>query len=74
LVGNLYKIISKILANRLKGALNLFIDQKQSTILENRRLLESVIVANEIIDDVKWNNKKCIVFKADFEKAYDPVN
>jgi len=42
--------------------------------LENRGLLESVIVANEIIDDVRWNNKKYIVFKVDFEKACDLVN
>jgi len=31
-------------------------------------------VANEIIDDVKRNGKKCIVFKANFEKVYDSVN
>jgi len=58
----------------LKGVLNLVTDQKQSTILENKGLLESVIVGNEIIDDMRRNNKKCIIFKAYFEKAYDSVN
>jgi len=58
LVGSIYKIISKILANRLKEALSKIIDHKQSAYMENRGLLESTIVANEVLDDVKQNNKK----------------
>jgi len=37
-------------------------------------LLKSFIVANEVLDEIKRNNKNCIVFKANFEKAYDSVN
>jgi len=74
LVGSIYKIISKILANRLKGVLSKVIDHKQYAFLENRGLLESVIVTNEVLDHVKRNSRKCIIFKANFEKAYDSVN
>jgi len=53
LVGCIYKIVAKLLANRLKLALKSVIDTKQSTFLENRGLLDSVIVANEVLDEVK---------------------
>jgi len=53
----------------LKGVLNHILDYKQS--LKNQGLFESVIIANEVLDDIRHNNKSCIVFKADFEKAYD---
>jgi len=42
--------------------------------LENRGLLEIVIVANEAIDEAKRNKKPCVVFKVDFEKAYDMID
>ncbi|GKV34650.1 hypothetical protein SLEP1_g43008 [Rubroshorea leprosula] len=37
------------------------------------QLVDSVIIANEIIDEAQKRKKKGFVFKADFEKAYDKV-
>jgi len=45
LVGCLYKIIAKTLANRLKSVLDKFIDQTQSSFLSGRGLLDSVFVS-----------------------------
>jgi len=42
--------------------------------LANRDILDSVLVANETIDEAKRINKSCIVFKPGFKKAYDSVN
>jgi len=50
------------------------IDVRQSTFLEGRCLLDSVLVANEILEDYKRNRKCCVFFKVDYEKAYDSVN
>lgn len=35
--------------------------------------MDSILVANEIVDEVKKRKEPCIIFKADFEKAYDSV-
>jgi len=73
LVGCVYKIVSKILSSRLKRVLNKVIDLRQSAFLEGRGLLDSVLVVNETIEEVKRKKKECVVFKVDYEKAYDSV-
>ena len=46
LVDCMYKIFSKILSNRIIKVLNKVIDYRQSTFLEGRGLMDSVLVAN----------------------------
>ena len=70
----MYKVISKILSSRLKRVLNKVIDPRQSAFLEGTGLLDSVLVANETLEEVKRKKKECVVFKVDYEKAYDSVS
>jgi hypothetical protein len=35
--------------------------------------VDGVLVINEIVDFAKRTGRKCLIFKADFEKAYDSV-
>ncbi|XP_058780621.1 uncharacterized protein LOC131654295 [Vicia villosa] len=74
LVGCLYKAISKLLASRLKKVLNSVISEVQSAFVPCRNLLDGVMVANEIMDYAVKEKKGCLLFKVDFEKAYDSVN
>ena len=41
--------------------------------LSNRGLLDSVLVVNEVMGDLKRRRKSGVVVKLDFEKAYDSV-
>ena len=74
LVGCVYKIVSKILSSRLKRMLNKVIDPGQSAFLEGRGLLDSVLVTNETLEEVKRKKKECVAFKVDYEKTYDSVS
>ena len=74
LVGCLYKILTKVLSNRIKKVIEKVIDGSQSAFLSNRGLLDSVLVVNEVVDDLKRRKKRGVIVKLDFEKAYDSVS
>jgi hypothetical protein len=74
LLGCLYKIIAKVLVNRLSKVMNVIIAPTQSAFLKNRNLVDGVLVVNEVIDLAKKTGRECMVFKVDFEKAYDSVD
>jgi hypothetical protein len=46
----------------------------QSAFLPQRQILDGVVVLNEIIDLAKRRKNDCLLFKVDFERAYDSVN
>ncbi|KAJ9562034.1 hypothetical protein OSB04_007194 [Centaurea solstitialis] len=74
LVGILYKVISKVLAERMKSVLVNVISNVQSAFLKGRSILDGILVANETISYLKSSRKKGLIFKVDFEKAYDSVS
>ena len=74
LVGCMHKIISKILANRLKSMLPKIIDCSQSAFIKGRGLLDSIMVANEVVEECRLKKKRLAIVKVDYEKAYDLVS
>lgn len=49
------------------------IGDTQSAFLKGRFILDGVLVANEAVEDLRRSKRKGMVFKVDFEKAYDSV-
>ncbi|GJX71319.1 non-LTR retroelement reverse transcriptase-like protein [Tanacetum coccineum] len=70
----IYKIISKILANRLKVLLPKFITPNQSAFVKDRLLMENLLLATEIIKDYHKEDitARCAM-KVDISKAFDTV-
>jgi len=69
-----HKVISKILANRLKRVLSKVIDNHQTAFLSGRGMLDSVLIANETVDFLKKEKLKRVIVKVYYEKAYDSVD
>lgn len=73
LVGCLYKIVTKILAARMKRVLYKVMDVNQFAFLGGRSMLDCVVIGNEAIHEAKYSKVPSIVFKVDIEKTYDSV-
>ena len=74
LVGCLYKILSKVLANRLRMVIGKVISDTQSAFVKERQILDGILIANEVVDKARKTKKELLLFKVDFEKAYDSVD
>nr|GEV23258.1 putative RNA-directed DNA polymerase, eukaryota [Tanacetum cinerariifolium] len=73
LIGSLYKIVAKILANRLVGVLGDIVNEVQSAFIAGRQILDGPFILNEVLQWCKIKKKQSLIFKVDFEKAYDSV-
>ncbi|XP_071704786.1 uncharacterized protein [Rutidosis leptorrhynchoides] len=56
LIGSYYKIVVKILSNRLRKVIPSLVGPEQSGFLKDRYILDGVLVANETIDFLKANH------------------
>nr|GEX57649.1 hypothetical protein [Tanacetum cinerariifolium] len=74
LIGCSYKVIAKVLANRLKVVIPKIISNSQSAFIEGRQILDGVLIANEVLSHIKKMKKKMLLFKVDFEKAFNSIN
>jgi len=74
LVGGVYKMISKVLADRLKSVLGKIISSSQNAFIGGRQMLDSVLIANECLDSQLRSGEAGLLCKLDLEKAYDHVN
>ncbi|RVW45556.1 Transposon TX1 uncharacterized 149 kDa protein [Vitis vinifera] len=74
LVGSLYKLLAKVLANRIKKVLGEVISESQNAFVEGRQILDAMLIANEAVDSRLKDNVGGVLCKLDIEKAYDRVS
>lgn len=72
----LLKLISKILVKRVRPYLDTFIGPLQSNFILNRGTADNALIAQEIVHFMHKKKGKAghLMFKIDFEKAYDRVD
>ncbi|RVW26068.1 LINE-1 retrotransposable element ORF2 protein [Vitis vinifera] len=74
LVGGLYKLLAKVLANRLKKVIGKVVSIAQNAFVMGRQILDASLIANEVIDSWQKRKEKGLICKLDIEKAYDSIN
>lgn len=72
-----YKLVSRLLANRVKNCLSKCVSEEQSTFLEGRCILDNAMFAIKSIHALKIKtsgNKAQLSLKIDISKAFDRVD
>ena len=72
----IYKIISKVIANRLKPVLNSIISETQSAFIADRLITDNILIAFKSLHHMKTScigKKGFMPMKLDMSKAYDRV-
>lgn len=74
LLGSVYKLLAKALAERLKKVLPKIIGESQGAFVKDRQILDGVLIANELVHMRRKEMKLGLLFKIDIEKVYDFVD
>ena len=68
-----FKIFTKVATNRLSTVAQRLIRPTQTAFLPGRNIMEGAVILHETIHELHSKKKDGVIFKIDFEKAYDKV-
>ena len=70
----IYKIVSKVITNRLHPLLPLIISLEQVGFVEGRKILDGIILVHEAIHSLKTTKYLGMLLKLDLSKVFDRLN
>eukprot|EP00253_Pinus_taeda_P030389 PITA_30389 len=70
----IYKVVSKVIANRLKPLLPMLISLEQLGYVEGRQIMDGILLTHEIIHSLKSSKQACMLLKLDLSKAFDKLS
>ena len=68
-----FKIITKVLMNTLTKCVAPVISRTQTAFIKGRYIMEGVVILHEALNTFHKDKEDALVFKVDFEKAYDKI-
>jgi hypothetical protein len=70
----IYKLLTKVIARRLKPLLPFIISPEQSRYVEGRQILDNIILAHEVIHSLQKTRTPGMLLKLDLSKAFDKLS
>jgi hypothetical protein len=70
----IYKIIMKVVANRLKPIMTHVISKEQAGYVEGRQIMDNFILAHEVIHSLKASRTPGMLIKLNLSKAFDQAS
>jgi ribonuclease HI len=69
-----YKILTKVIANRLKNVLPLIVPENQGGFIKGRQIADNIILVQESLHSSLCRKDKGMIIKLDLANAFDRVN
>jgi hypothetical protein len=69
-----YKIITKILANKIKPILSRTLSGEQLGFLKGRQILDAIGTSQECLHNIKQKKLQALILKLDLKKEFDCIN
>ena len=69
-----YKLITKVLDNRVAIYVDKLISRHQNAFIKNKNIMDGILSLHEVLRHAHSKRKVGVVLKLDFEKAYDKIN
>lgn len=69
-----YKIITKIMANRIKATLPDIISENQGGFVPSRKILDNILIVQESLHTNLLKKEKGMIVKLDMANSFDGVN
>jgi hypothetical protein len=69
-----FKIFPKLLIDRAAPVTDTVTSDSQTTFIKGRNIFKGVVVLHEVLHEFKKTWKRGVMFKIDFEKAYNKVS
>ncbi|GJW34052.1 putative RNA-directed DNA polymerase [Tanacetum coccineum] len=74
LIGCQYNIISKVLANCLSKVISSVVGEVQTAFIKKCQIIDGPLMVDEIISWARKQKRRLMLFKVDFEKAFDSLS
>jgi hypothetical protein len=68
-----YKILTKIIANRIKTILPIIIPENQGGFIKGKHIVDNIILVQEALHSSIWSKYKVMIIKLDLTNAFDRV-
>jgi hypothetical protein len=69
-----YKLISKIIATRIKPFLSRILSIEQLGFLKGHQILDAIGTAHKCLHNIKTEKSKALILKFDLKKAFDCID
>lgn len=68
------KLVMKMITEILKRVLPKLISETQTSIMQGRQISDGILIARKVVRSLKAKSTKGLVFKVNFEKAFDTIH
>jgi hypothetical protein len=68
-----FKIFTKLIMNRLTPFAGGLINPSQTAFIRGRYIVDGAVILHEVMHELKKQKGTWVIFKIDFEKAYDSI-